>query len=186
MDSMAQIGVGLSKPFWINRIKNIISKQKLITQNVASRNLQKSVSRLYFGMISIPFRLEKPCPDHQNYQNWPKTSTRWLIIDPDISNKLQNSTERSKIPRSVEFYKPTNLQDLQIHTHISEASTAWWSNRGLVDWVSLGQLISEASQFVIKSSFTSKKRCHANDRTWKCSTIDLQTIFWDDFYTSPT
>ena len=69
MDFMAQIDIGLSEPFRIIRFKNIIYKQKRCRANYRVPKYSKSISRPDFGLISIPFRLKKPCPDRQNHQN---------------------------------------------------------------------------------------------------------------------
>ena len=46
---------------------------KVFLQIIASQNGQKLTCRPYFGMIPIPFRIKKPCPDRQNHQNAVKT-----------------------------------------------------------------------------------------------------------------
>ena len=75
MDSMAQIDIGGSKPFWMLRFQKVSYKQqKVAAQIIASQDVQKAISSPYFKMISTPSRLNKSCPDQQNDQNCLKTS----------------------------------------------------------------------------------------------------------------
>ena len=66
------------------------TSNKVVVQIIASPNGQKSTSRQYVGMISIPFRIKKPCPDRPNHQNCPKT----LKFD---SNRLKYFSKNIKI-----------------------------------------------------------------------------------------
>ena len=71
IDSLGQIRVGLSKPFWTIRYKEIIYKP-------------------YLGMISTPFQLKKLRPDRQNHQNCPKTSKCNQDQPQHFENKSKN------------------------------------------------------------------------------------------------
>ena len=62
MDSMAQIAIGLSKPFWIIRYKKIIYEQKSCRANYRLPKYSKIYLHTYFGMISTPVQLKKILP----------------------------------------------------------------------------------------------------------------------------
>ena len=61
--------MGLSEPF--SRYKKVIYKQQSCLANYGLPNIQKSISRPYFGMISIPNRL-KNSPGLWNPQKKPE------------------------------------------------------------------------------------------------------------------
>ena len=100
MDSLAQIDGGASKPFWIVRFKKSFTSKKSFRANYATQNVQKSISRPYFGMISTPFQLNKSRPDRQNHQDCPKTSKLNQNILKYFPEIIKNLSVASKNPSS--------------------------------------------------------------------------------------
>ena len=92
-------------------LKRPFKATKVVAQIISSQNIETSISRPYSKMISIPFRLKKPCPDSQNHSNFEqklnirlKSTQTFLktcknrlsrMIEPMIERMTERMTERA-------------------------------------------------------------------------------------------
>ena len=112
--------------------------KQIVAQLIAFQNIQKTISRPYFGMISIPFPFKRICLDRQNHQNWPKTlnhksnQNRFKYFPQNVKSdrRLKNSTLCSIYFQAFCFHSK-NLKCVlwpcwSAHSRRDQGAGVWW------------------------------------------------------------
>ena len=101
MESMAQIDIGLSKPFGIVRFKNIIYKQKQLSRKLSPPNMFKSRPQTIFGSEFYSIPTQNTSPRSPETSELSENLQLQLKSTPIFPQKCNKSTDRSRNPPSV-------------------------------------------------------------------------------------